>query len=85
MTEVHPETLLPRVDYAGSVSGAKRDKSGLFAYELTEGGAPVITDTPLSIECTVEDIYHTKGFESFICSIDAVLVEEGHQSEAGPV
>ena len=30
------EAMLPETDYAGSVSGAKADKSNLFAYELGE-------------------------------------------------
>ena len=79
------EALLPKADYAGSVSGAKQDKSSLFAWERTEGDAPIITEAPLSVECTVEDVYNTKGFESFICSIDAVFVEEAHLTEKGKV
>ena len=39
----------------------------------------------MSIECTVEDIYNTKGFESFICTIDGTYVEEKHLNEAGKI
>ncbi len=79
------EALLPKADYAGSVSGAKIDKSGLFAWEPADNGAPVITESPLSIACTAEDIYITKGFESFICTIDATLVDEKYLNEAGKI
>ena len=79
------EALLPKADYAGSVSGAKTDKSALFAWEAAENGAPVITESPLSIACTVEDIYLTKGFESFICTIDTTLVDEKHLNGAGKI
>ena len=79
------EGILPETDFAGSVSGAKTDKSGLFAYVMGEAGAPIIEKAPLSIECTVEDIYETKGFESFICSIQGTYVEEKHLNDAGKI
>ncbi|MDE7283379.1 MAG: flavin reductase family protein [Lachnospiraceae bacterium] len=79
------EGILPEADYAGSVSGSKTDKSELFAYELGDAGAPVITKAPLSLECTVEDIYNTPGFESFICTIDNTYVEEEHLNADGKV
>ena len=79
------EDILPQADYAGSVSGAKSDKSALFSYTVGETGAPLIVNSPLSIECTVEDIYNTKGFESFICTIDGTYVEERYLTEAGKV
>ena len=70
------ESMLPEVDVSGSVSGTKEDKSALFSYEIGENGTPVIRQSPLVMECTVTDIYHTEGFESFICTIDATYVEE---------
>lgn len=79
------ETMLPQVDVAGSVTGAKEDKSKLFAYELGENGAPVIQDAPLTMECTVTDVYNTNGFESFICTIDATYVDEKHLNEQGKI
>lgn len=79
------ESMLPQVDQAGSVSGAKADKSALFAYTMGESGTPLITDAPLSMECTVADIYETEGFESFICTIDHTYVEEEHLDEAGKI
>lgn len=79
------EALLPKADYSGSVSGEKEDKSELFAYEMGEHGAPVIQEAPLTMECTVEDVYNTPGFESFICTIDATYVEEKHLNAEGKI
>lgn len=79
------ETMLPQVDVAGSVTGAKEDKSKLFAYELGENGAPIIQDAPLTMECTVTDVYNTNGFESFICTIDATYVDEKHLNDQGKI
>ena len=79
------EEMLPEADETGFVSGNKADKSGLFAWEKGEHGAPIIEKSPLTVECTVEDVYNTKGFESFICTIDATYIEEKHLDEQGKV
>ena len=79
------ENILPEADYAGSVSGEKSDKSEVFEYELGESGAPVIRKAPLTMECSVVDVYNTPGFESFICTIDNTYVEEEYLNEAGKI
>lgn len=79
------EEMLPEADYVGSVSGAKADKSAVFEYETGESGTPVICDAPLTMECSVADVYETPGFESFICTIDNTYVEEEHLNEAGKI
>lgn len=77
------KAMLDKADYVGSVSGADTDKSKVFDYHMGENGSPVIDDAPITMECKVEDIYETEGFESFICSIvntyasDDVLDKEG--------
>ena len=76
-------SYLPQADYVGSVSGFKEDKSGVFEYETGVAGTPVIKKAPLTMECTVVDIYNSKGFESFICTIDSTLVEEDCLNEEG--
>ena len=81
---VHEE-MLPEVDMSGFVSGAKEDKSALFDYTKGEAGAPVITKAPLTMECTVVDIYETEGFESFICTIDNTYVEEKYMNAQGKI
>ncbi|MEY8392937.1 flavin reductase family protein [Lachnospiraceae bacterium 45-W7] len=79
------EGLLPQADCSGAVSGAKEDKADLFAYEIGVSGTPVIEKAPLAMECTVVDIYNSKGFESFICTIDNTCVEEEHLDENGKI
>jgi len=79
------EALLPAADYVGSVSGAKVDKSAVFEYELGSAGTPMISKSPLTIECSVEDVYNTPNFESFICSIDSTYVAEEHLDERGKI
>lgn len=79
------ESMLPEVDVAGSVSGAKEDKSALFACTMGEAGTPIIEKAPLAMECTVADLYETEGFENFICTIDSTYVEEEHLNEAGKI
>ena len=77
--------MLAKADYVGSVSGAVTDKSAVFAYEIGAAGTPVIKDSPLTMECTVTDIYETNGFDSFICTIDDTLAEEACLNEAGKI
>lgn len=79
------EEMLPKVDYVGSVSGHKVDKSDVFDYELGASQTPIIQEAPLSIECTVQDVYSTPNFESFICSIDNTYVEEKYLDEKGKI
>ena len=61
--------MLPQADYVGRVSGASVNKSGVFKYHWGENGSPVIDASPLTMECNVEDIFETEGFDNFICSI----------------
>ena len=77
------EEMLAEVDIAGSLSGAKGDKSELFEYEMGEGGTPVIKAANLTLECSVADIYKTPNFESFICTIDYTYVEESCLNDKG--
>ena len=79
------ESILPEADEAGFVSGNKADKSKLFAWNKGEHGAPIITNSPLTLKCTVADVYITKGFESFICTIDATYVDEKHIGAQGRI
>lgn len=70
------ETFLKKADYVGCVSGAKTDKSEVFAYHIGENGAPIIDEAPVSMACAVEDVYKTADFESFICTIAATYAED---------
>ncbi len=79
------EALLPKADYVGCVSGSKQDKSEVFPYQVGEAGAPLINAAPVSMSCTVEDIYETEGFESFICKIAATWAEESVLTPEGKI
>lgn len=75
--------MLPKADYAGSVSGADTDKSTLFAYHIGENGAPLIDESPLSMECKVVDEFKTDGFDNFICEVAATYVAKDMLNEDG--
>ena len=77
------EAMLAKADHAGCVSGSKEDKSGLFEYTMGEAGTPVIQQAPVVMECDVEDIYETKGFDNFICTIANTYAEEEVLTEEG--
>ena len=77
------EALLAKADRSGCVSGSKDDKSELFDFMFADGGVPMITNAPVVMECSVEDIYETKGFDNFICIIDNTYAEENVLTEDG--
>ncbi|MDY4612039.1 MAG: flavin reductase family protein [Sphaerochaetaceae bacterium] len=79
------EDMLDRADYVGCVSGAKVDKSEVFPYHLGEAGAPIIDEAPVVMECALDDMYVTDGFESFICSVANVYAEENALNEKGKI
>lgn len=79
------QTMLKKADYVGCVSGNKTDKSEVFLYHAGETGAPIIDEAPVVMECTVDDIYETEGFESFICKIAGVHADEAVLTEAGRI
>ena len=79
------ESMLKEADYVGCVSGNKTDKSKVFEYMIGETGAPVIKKAPVVMDCKVDDVYETEGFESFICKIEGVYAEESVLNEAGKI
>lgn len=79
------EALLEKADYAGCISGAKTDKSQLFDVITSDAGTPMIAQAPVVMECSVDDIYTTKGFESFICKIDNTYAEESVLTPDGKI
>ncbi len=70
------EALLPKADYVGSVSGAKVDKSQIFACHPGRTGTPIVEAAPLAMECQVVDNYRTETFDNFICKIAHTYAEE---------
>ncbi|HJC65071.1 MAG TPA: flavin reductase family protein [Candidatus Blautia merdavium] len=79
------ESILQKADYVGCVSGNKTDKSQVFEQSTGQNGAPLIDEAKLTMECTVEDIYETKGFDNFILRIDHTYAEESILNEAGKI
>ena len=79
------EALLPRADYAGTVSGTNENKSTLFEYTIGDEGMPIINDSPLVMECIVEDIYETETFDNFICKIANTYADEAIINEDGKI
>lgn len=79
------EEMLPKADYVGCVSGGKTDKSEVFGYSIGQNSAPLIDEAKLSMECTVEDVYETKGFDNFILKIDHTYAEESILNPAGKI
>ena len=63
----------------------KTDKSETFDHTLGHNGAPLVKEAKLSMECSLEDIYETKGFDHFILTIDHTYAEENILNEAGKV
>ncbi len=61
--------MLPQVDYVGTVTGARENKSDVFPYHLGENGTPIVDASPVSIELDVVDNYKADGFDNFICTI----------------
>ena len=61
--------MLPQVDYVGTVTGAREDKSAVFAFHMGENGSPIIDASPVSMELEVVDNYRAGGFDNFICKI----------------
>lgn len=79
------ESFIEAADYVGCVSGAKADKSGVFAYHMSEHGAPIIDKSPLVMDCEVVDNYETEAFDNFICKISATYAEEGIICDDGKI
>ena len=70
------EALVPRADFVGIVSGNKVDKSGIFAWSPGELGAPLADDAPVSMECSLLDIYDANGCYLLICKVEHTWARE---------
>ena len=79
------EAMLRKADYVGCVSGSKTDKSEVFGYSIGQNSAPLVNEAKISMECTVEDIYETKGFDNFILKIDHTYAEESILNTFGKI
>lgn len=73
--------MLIAANQTGFVSGKDQDKSNMFTYRLGETGMPIIDEAPLTIECSVIDIFEIDGFDNFICESKAVYVEDKYLTD----
>ncbi len=75
---VPPNSLAREADYCGLVSGAKRDKSGLFTTFFGRlSAAPLIEECPLNLECR---LLQTVSLPTHLLHIGEIV--EVHADEA---
>ena len=70
------EALIPRAGYVGIGSGDKVDKSGVCAWSAGALGAPLVDDAPVSMECSLLDIYDANGCYLLICQVENTYARE---------
>lgn len=78
------EELLPLADFCGINSASKVDKSTVFNYEVSND-VPLIKNSPLTMEATVESIVEVGVFENMILKIDNTYTEEEYLNENGKI
>jgi flavin reductase (DIM6/NTAB) family NADH-FMN oxidoreductase RutF len=79
------ESLVKETDYCGIVSGKQKDKSGLFEIFKGElGGAPMIKQCPLCMECRLVQTVDLGAEYFFIGEIAAAYCEETCLTEGKP-
>ena len=78
--------MLVKADYVGLVSGHKVDKSDVFEYyNGTLKAAPLIKDSPISMECELVDTYETEDEDNFILKVVNTYVNEDVLDEEGNI
>lgn len=69
--------MILKADYVGIASGHKVDKSDVFEYyHGTLEAAPLIKDSPISMECELVDNYETDDEDNFILKVVNTYVDE---------
>lgn len=74
--------------YLGSVSGKNEDKFETLGLKWENGecvNAPILTDCPVSIECSVVDSIMPGTHELFIGKVEAVHVDEEYLDAQGNI
>jgi flavin reductase (DIM6/NTAB) family NADH-FMN oxidoreductase RutF len=75
-------------DYLGSHSGRDEDKFANLKLKVAEGrtvNAPILLDSPVSIECTVVDSIRTGSHEMFVGKVEYVHADSGLVDSEGKV
>lgn len=80
------ENLAFATDYCGVKSGRDVDKfkmTGLTREEASHVGAPMIKESPVSIECRVKEITEYGSHSMFLADVLAVHVDKEYMDEKG--
>jgi len=75
-------------DYLGSHSGRDGDKFAAIGVRTAEAkkiNAPLLSDCPINIECTVVDSIKTGSHEMFIAKIEYIHADEEILKDDGTV
>ena len=71
------ENMMKATDYCGIVSGFKADKSGVFdVFYRKLKTAPMITECPVNLECSLDKVVDNGSHEMFIGDIVSTFTEE---------
>lgn len=80
------EALLKAVDYCGVRSGREEDKfrtAGLTKGEAEKVNAPIILESPVNIECRVQEVLPLGSHDMFIARVVNVQVSDEYMDDKG--
>jgi flavin reductase (DIM6/NTAB) family NADH-FMN oxidoreductase RutF len=83
-----PESMRAAFDYLGSRSGRDEDKLAAAKVRVADGlkvAAPLLTDCPVNIECSVAGSVLTGSHEMFIGKIEYVHADANLVAEDGTI
>jgi flavin reductase (DIM6/NTAB) family NADH-FMN oxidoreductase RutF len=75
-------------DYLGSHSGAdenKLEKIGAVLSEAEKVNAPILSECPVSIECSIVDSIMTGSHEMFVGKIECIHADQEYVKEDGSI
>ncbi|MCT4598610.1 MAG: flavin reductase family protein [Vallitalea sp.] len=78
------ENLTKAADYCGVKSGRdvnKFEEMNLTVEKATKISAPLISESPVNIECKVKDIVHLGSHDMFIAEVVAINVDDNYLDE----
>jgi len=79
--------LMEQVDRCGTTHGNKVDKfklTGLSGFEARDIDVPLISECPINMECTLEEVYPFSSHEMFVGKIIRTHVDERYLEEGKP-
>lgn len=80
------EALVRAADYCGVKSGRDTDKwadMGLTPVSASKVGAPLIGESPVSLECRVTEVKELGSHHMFLAEVVAVDADEAYINDAG--